>query len=186
MLAAIATIAAPVVRAQDPPTVDWDSVAASLVVNLLTGDYIILPEVEKQKKLTIAVVGGNRFGRAVAAIAAGKKTSKPLAAPLEVITIADKEVLERKDEWSACQVVVFATDDAKVQTQVLAIMAGRKALLVGRRPGFVAAGGHMNLWLSDEQKPRYELDHKAVLKLGIKPSPAVVKLSKPEPKGKDD
>lgn len=182
-LVAIITIATGSLRAQDPPKkVDWDEAAANLVVAFFSGGYIGMPQVDTQKELTVAVVGDNRFGRAVIALAANKRTPKPQDAPIRIVQITDKDLLERKDEWSACHVVVFATDDDKVQTQALAIMAGSGSLLVGRTPGFVAAGGHLNFWLGKDNKPHYELDHKAVIKLGIKPISAVVKSSRPEPR----
>ncbi len=184
--AAIFAIATTELRAQEPPkkeappVADWDEISASLAVKLLVDQHIGLPQVDRQKELTIAVIGDSRFGRAFAAIAAGKKTSKPQQAPFRIVTVAEKNLLEEKAKWTACSVVVFATDDPKATTQALAIMAGKPSLLIGRTPGFVAAGGHLNFWLSKDNKTRYQLDHKAALKIGIKLSSTVVKSSRTE------
>jgi len=98
------------------------------------------------------------------------------------VVVAEGEVHERAAEWTQTDVVVVASDAAKVQAQVIEGMAGRSGLVVGRRHDLVAAGGHMQLWLSVDKKPRFELDHKAARKSGLKLSSAVVKASTPVPR----
>ncbi|MCB9884551.1 MAG: YfiR family protein [Planctomycetes bacterium] len=189
-LAAICGVASTLLHAQDPPEqdppkqeppkVDWDEASANLAFALLASNYLGMPLDGTQKEITVAVIGDSRFGRAVAALTTGKKTRKPQQLPFRVVTVGDKDLLEQKAKWSTCSVVVFATDDPKAQTQALAIMAGKRSLLLGRSPGFIAAGGHLNIWLSKDNKPRYELDHKALLKMGVKLSSTVIKSSRPE------
>lgn len=183
LLATLAAVAGALpARDQEPPKVDWDTAAANLLLMLLQQGHIA-PEAPTHKDtLRIAVVGDDRFGRAVVSLAAGKVTDKEPKVPLVVVAVAENEVQERAAEWTQVDVVVVASDAAKVQAQVLEGMAGRSGLLVGRRHDFVAAGGHLQLWLSADKKPRFELDHKAARKSGQKISSAVVKASTPVPR----
>ncbi len=162
---------------QDPPRVDWDSSAASLVLMLFEQNLVTAPDAASRGELRIAVIGDDRFGKAIAAIGARKRTRGEPPVPFRISSFAAADLIERKEDWSHCDVVVFATDDALVHSQVLAVMKDRRALLVSRRDDFVAKGGHLQLWLGKQKKPCYALDAKAVARLGFKLSEAVVRNS---------
>ncbi|MBM4062564.1 MAG: YfiR family protein [Planctomycetes bacterium] len=171
----------PGVGAQETPKVDWDTAAANTLVLLLKDGHLQPPKLEEKKELTIAVLGDDRFGKAVAALIEGKKTPAPHAVPMRAVPIAEKDIVDQKDRWADCDVIVIATDSDRAWTQVLAILAGKQGLLVGRRPGFVAAGGHVQLWLSDRKSPRFELDLVAIRELGFKVSSLASRHSKQRP-----
>lgn len=171
-------------RGQDPAKVDWDTAAANMLLLLLQQGHIAPPEPERQAELRIAVIGDDRFGRAVSALAVGKKTVKPASLPMRVVTIAENELATRRGDWQAVDVLVLATADESVTGEVLKAMAGQPTLLVGRDSRFVEQGGHLQLWLNPDHKPRYELDHKAVRKIGLRLSSSVVNASTPAPRSK--
>lgn len=161
---------------------DWDTVAGNLLLTLLVGGHIEPVSKEDRTHLKIAVIGDDRFGKAVAVLARDKQVRQPKPLPLTVLALAEKDLLQRRQELLACDVIVFATADDKVMQQVITAVAERPILLCSRSPGFLAAGGHLQLWLSDENKPRYELADKVLAARGIKVTIAAVKASQQAPR----
>jgi hypothetical protein len=180
-------------RAQAPAPAaprDWDTVSSNMLLLLLVQGYIEPAVQPGRKEVSICVIGDSRFGNALQSLATGKKVALPQPVPVRAWQLAETDLVAKQKELLASDVIVFATDDANVHAQVITAVGGRPVLLCSRMPGFLAIGGHLQLWLSNESKARFELADKVLVARGLKVNIAAVKASKqappPAPKSKED
>lgn len=168
----------------DPETrIDWDTVAANLAIMLLQQGYLAPAGLKEHSAVSVAVVGDDRFGKAFTVLAAQKKIERPVEATLRVVQVTERDLSEKNVTLRQCHVVILATSSRQVHEQVIRALDRSPTLLVGRLPGFITMGGHVQLWLAEGNKPRFELDLKAMRKHGIGVSKEAAAQSQPAPVG---
>lgn len=97
-----------------------------------------------------------------------------------VVTIETLAAIEGKAAQACDLLYVAASIDGKVLERVIAVHADQPMPIVCERPGFVAAGGAVQLFVED-QDLRFEVNVEALKAQGIKASPHLLKLSRKGP-----
>ena len=125
---------------------------------------------ESVRSLTfqICVLGQNPFGSELTQLTDGKVIE---GHPVQVLIVTNYHLVR------SCQVVfISASEDAHLK-QILSGLRGRSVLTVGDSPGFVDAGGMIELLVEDERM-RFEVNLHAANEARLKISAKLLSLAK--------
>ena len=119
-----------------------------------------------QTPIKIGVLGKNPFGASLDSFSRKVLVGRPL-----VVTR-----LSSVAEAAGCNLVFISASEKKQTSKILKNLAGLPVLTVGETPGFVEAGGMLNLVL-DGKNLRLDVNKAAADKAGITFDPQLVKLA---------
>lgn len=117
--------------------------------------------------LTVAVVGSDSVGKDMAQVLKGKSYQ---GHPLVVAR------LERVDEVKDCQVLFVADSSVSQPADIVGQLGRRPVLTVGEGEGFIDQGGMIRL-LKCGENIRFEINHAAALREGLKLSSKLLRLA---------
>ena len=125
---------------------------------------------ESVRSLTfqICVLGQNPFGSELTQLTDGKVIE---GHPVQVLIVTNYHLAR------SCQVVFISASENAHMKEILSALRGRSVLTVGDSPGFVDAGGMIELLVQDERM-RFEVNLHAANEARLKISAKLLSLAK--------
>jgi YfiR/HmsC-like len=116
----------------------------------------------------ICVLGQDPFGQELRDITSEKTVN---GHRLQIVLVADLQ------QARTCQILFIASSEKAQLKKVLETLEGSSALTVGDSKGFVELGGMINFVLEDD-RVRFEVNHKAAERAGLKISSKLLTIAK--------
>jgi hypothetical protein len=116
----------------------------------------------------ICVLGRDPFGQELRDITSEKTVN---GHKLQIVPVADVQLAR------TCHILFIASSERAQLKKVLATLQGSSALTVGDSKGFVELGGMINFVLENE-RVRFEVNHRAAEQAGLKISSKLLTLAK--------
>ncbi|MBZ0152592.1 MAG: YfiR family protein [Planctomycetes bacterium] len=180
----LVTLLASALGWQDPEPQEREVTRAAMLratVILKLAPYVspdVPPEARPPRpNYRIAVVGNDDLATAIVAQLPGKKVDK---APVQVAELSERAAAAPPTPPEYELLYIAASVDDKTLARIIAAHRQLPVLLICERPGFVRAGGGVQLFVQDNGV-RFEVNQQALKDQGQRASPELLKLSRRGP-----
>lgn len=110
--------------------------------------------------IVIGIIGSEKVEHAFAAVKGEQIDSKALE-------VRHVDVDDPIDELASCQVLFISSSVSSAYPRLLPSLAGHAVLTIGDHEGFLEAGGMINILITEEGTPGFEVNDRAARKAGI-------------------